>query len=70
MNALNDEELDIVTGGKAAAGPFITYTLRKNESIGTVARRFGTTVPILMSINSVSNANDLKNLQTLLVPQN
>ena len=70
MNPLNDEELDAVTGGTAETGPFITYTLGKNESIGQIAMRFGTTVPILMRINDVSNANELKKLKNLLVPQN
>ena len=70
MELLDEEELGCVTGGTAVSGPFITYTMREQESIGQIARRFGTTVPILMSINSVTNANDLKNLRTLLVPQN
>lgn len=70
MLTLNDEELENVTGGTAVSGPFITYTLRENDSIGQVAMRFGTTVPILMSINGVTNANDLKKLKNLLVPQN
>ena len=70
MNVLNDDELDNVTGGTTEAGPFTNYTVGENDTPGLIAMRFGTTVPILMRINRVANANELKKLKNLLVPQN
>ena len=70
MNVLNDDELDNVTGGTTEAGPFANYTVGENDTPGLIAMRFGTTVPILMRINRVANANELKKLKNLLVPQN
>ncbi len=70
MTVLNDDELVDVAGGTTEAGPFANYTVGENDSPGLIAMRFGTTVPILMRINRVSNANELKKLKTLLVPQN
>ena len=70
MELLNDEELNAVTGGTAETGPFANYTVGENDTPGLIAMRFGTTVPALMRINGVRNANELKKLKYLLVPQN
>ena len=70
MPALCDDELANVTGGTAETGPFANYTVGVNDTPGLIAMRFGTTVPALMRINHVTNANELKKLKNLLVPQN
>lgn len=70
MAVLSDEELDLVSGGTAESGPFFTYTIRKNETLSTVAMRFGTAVDVLIRINNLKSLSEIKPGTTLSIPQN
>jgi len=70
MAVLSDNELNLVSGGTAENGPFITYTIRKNETLSMVAMRFGTAVDVLIRINDIKSQSEIKPGTPLLIPQN
>ena len=51
-----ENELENVTGGAAYSSNF--YTIKKGDTLGILAARFGTTVNNLMALNPhITNAN-------------
>ncbi len=45
-----------------------TYQAKRGEHVGSIAKRFGTNVSDLRSVNSLSSNGKLRNAQTMLVP--
>ncbi len=64
---LNETELTDVTGG-AYVGPCIQYTVVKGDTLSKIARRYGTTVQILVDLNHIKNRNLIHVGQVLLIP--
>ena len=55
------------TGG-ATTGGTTSYTVQSGDTLGAIARRFGTTVAELVRLNNITNPDALKVGQTLVVP--
>ena len=64
---LNETELTDVTGG-AYVGPCIQYTVVKGDTLGKIAKRYGTTVQVLVDLNHIKNRNLIRVGQVLLIP--
>ena len=64
---LNETELTDVTGG-AYVGPCIQYTVVKGDTLGKIARRYGTSVQVLVDLNHIKNRNLIRIGQVLLIP--
>ena len=45
-----------------------TYTIRRGDNLGSIARRFGTTVSAIARANGISNPNRIRAGQTLRIP--
>lgn len=56
------------TGGATAGGGATTYTVQSGDTLGVIARRFGTTVAELVRINNLANPDALQVGQKLTVP--
>ncbi len=44
-----------------------SYTIQKGDTLGKIAKRYGTTVSNLQSVNSIPNANEIKAGDSLIV---
>ena len=55
-------------GGTTAAGSPATYTVQQGDTLGSIARRFGTTVQELATLNKLANANNIGIGQVLKLP--
>lgn len=64
---LSESELINVTGG-AYVGPCIAYTVIRGDTLTKIARRFGTSVDILVQLNQIKNPNKIYIGQVLLIP--
>jgi LysM repeat protein len=64
---LTENDLTAVNGG-AQVGPCIQYTVVKGDNLTKIARRFGTTVDTLVSLNHIKNRNKIYIGQVLLIP--
>jgi len=56
------------SGGTTAAGSPTTYTVQQGDTLGSIARRFGTTVQELATLNKLANANNIAIGQVLKLP--
>jgi len=56
------------SGGTTAAGSATTYTVQQGDTLGSIARRFGTTVQELATLNKLANANTIAIGQVLKLP--
>ncbi len=56
------------TTGGATAGGTSAYTVQSGDTLGAIARRFGTTVAELVRLNNITNPDALKVGQQLIVP--
>ena len=56
------------TTGGAAAGGATSYTVQSGDTLGAIARRFGTTVAELVRVNNITNPDALIVGQKLTVP--
>jgi LysM repeat protein len=67
------------TGGSPGPGPVpttspsqpsnpATYTVQRGDTLGSIARRFNTTVQVLASLNSIANVNLIRAGQVLKLP--
>jgi len=52
----------------APVGPTFTYIVKPGDTLYSIARRYGTSVDVLVSLNSLSNADDIKVGQELQIP--
>lgn len=48
--------------------PARTYTVQSGDTLGKIANRFDTTVAVLKALNDITNADDIKVGQVLLLP--
>lgn len=53
--ALDDQQLESVAGGNAP----VYYTVKKGDSLGDIAKRFGTTPQQISLWNGITNPNYL-----------
>ncbi len=67
-NLLQDDELDLITGGKYT-GPVFMYTIQEGDSVSFLAHRFGTTVRVLRELNNISDSSLILPGTTLAIPQ-
>ncbi|MCU0507177.1 MAG: LysM peptidoglycan-binding domain-containing protein [Anaerolineae bacterium] len=56
------------TGGATSGGGTTSYTVQSGDTLGAIARRFGTTVAELVRINNLANPDALQVGQKLTVP--
>ena len=63
---LTESVLSNVAGG-SYQGPCIQYTVVKGDSLAKIARRYGTTVELLTSLNHI-RSNKIYIGQVLLIP--
>ena len=54
--------------GSSAAGGTATYAVQKGDTLGSIAKKFGTTVSEIQRLNNISNPNVLALGQKLIVP--
>ena len=66
-NQLDEAELTDVNGGKYV-GPCMQYTVVKGDTLGKIAKRYGTTVEVLVQLNHIKNKNLIRIGQVLLIP--
>ena len=66
-NVLSGSELNEVSGG-AYVGPCIQYVVVKGDTLSKIARRYGTTVDILVELNHIKNRDLIRIGQVLLIP--
>ena len=64
---LTEDEVKMVEGG-AAGQKYIHYTIVKGDTLGKLAKRYGTTVDELVRINHIKNRNLIITGHTLLIP--
>ncbi|MBX3010106.1 MAG: LysM peptidoglycan-binding domain-containing protein [Caldilineaceae bacterium] len=50
------------------ATAYAVYTVQRGDTLSAIARRVGSTVPALVSLNRLSNANQISVGQTILIP--
>ena len=63
---LSENDLATAAGG-VYQGPCIQYTVVKGDSLAKIARRYSTTVSLLISLNQIQ-ANKIYIGQVLLIP--
>ena len=72
MSELDLNSLESVSGGatkQSYVGPCFEYVVVKGDTLGKIAKRYSTTVPILMSLNPIiKDKNLIKIGWKLLVP--
>lgn len=56
------------SGGTTAAGSPTTYTVQQGDTLGSIARRFGTTIQELAALNKLADANTIGIGQVLKLP--
>lgn len=54
--------------GAATTGGSTSYTVQRGDTVGTIARRFGTTVQEIVRLNNLTNPNNISVGQKLTVP--
>lgn len=64
---LTDSELANVVGGISESACFF-YTIKKGDCLSVIAQRYGTTVAILLSLNSIKNPNIITEGAVIRVP--
>lgn len=64
---LTNDELELAEGG-ATTQKYIRYTIVKGDTLGKLAKRYGTTVDELVRINHIKNKNLIITGHTLLIP--
>ena len=64
---LTNDELELTEGG-ATTQKYIRYTIIKGDTLGKLAKRYGTTVDELVRINHIKNKNLIITGHTLLIP--
>ena len=65
---LSDEELGRVAGGRYT-GPTFVYVLQNGDNLSMLAQRFGTTVRVLLELNSIQDSSLIRPGMRLLIPQ-
>lgn len=69
FNCINDTELQEVNGGATGYnGPCFVYVVKKGDNLINIAKKYKTTVDILVAINKISNPDLIFVNQKLLVP--
>lgn len=56
------------TGGTAASTGTTSYTVKSGDTLGVIAKRYGTTVQELVRLNNLANPDSLKVGQVLIIP--
>ena len=64
---LTNDELELAEGG-VTTQKYIRYTIVKGDTLGKLAKRYGTTVDELVRINHIKNKNLIITGHTLLIP--
>ncbi len=64
---LNDEDLAGAAGGYV--GPCFVYTFQNGDDLYQLATRYGTTLRILLELNKLRSAGEVKPGTRLLIPQ-
>lgn len=67
FTALNESELMEVAGG-AKTITCTEYIVKKGDTLTHLAKKFGTTVDMLVKINNIEDKNLIKIGQKLLIP--
>ena len=68
LKPMHDNDLKNVVGGRYT-GPVFIYEIRDGDNLTILARRFGTTVKVLMELNGINSQNDIHTGLRLCVPQ-
>jgi LysM repeat protein len=58
----------VPTSAPTAAPSFTTYVVQRGDSLGRIARQFGTTVAALQRLNNITNASRIFTGQVLRIP--
>ncbi len=64
---LSDEDLAGASGGYA--GPTFVYTFQNGDDLYQLATRYGTTLRVLLELNKLRRADEVKPGTRLLIPQ-
>ena len=66
--ALDEKELTRVSGGRYV-GPTFVYIVQEGDTLPLLAQRFGTTVRVLLELNSIQKPDHFRPGVRLLIPQ-
>jgi len=66
FKSLDENELSNVSGG--AGNGYFSYTVKSGDSLSSIAKRYETTISVLMQLNNIANANSIRVNQKLTVP--
>lgn len=64
---LKESELQSVIGG-VYVGPCITYVVVKGDNLTKIARKFGTDIDTLVTLNKIKDRNRIYIGQVLMIP--
>ena len=64
---LTDKEMEKIAGG-AYTGSVFLYTVQENETLSSLAHRFGTTVSVLSELNNIKSLRSVYPGVKLLIP--
>ena len=69
QNEISLEELEVVSGG--ANGEYYVYVVKRGDTLGKIAKRFGTTVDVIYNLNKdkIKDKNLIKVGWKLLIPK-
>lgn len=65
---IRDRNEALRTAAAKKAATTDTHTVKKGDTLGAIARRYGTTVKVLQSLNSIKNANAISVGQKIKLP--
>lgn len=63
-----DEQLTDVSGGDGYQGRTIAYVVRPGDTIPAIAKKFGTTVRLIMQVNALGHEFKLESGARLMIP--
>lgn len=67
IQALTDDQMSGITGG-VCSGAFFEYLVKKGDCLSVIAKRYGTTVEALCSLNKIRNPDNLIVGSRIFVP--
>lgn len=67
VNEIHEEVLDQVSGGTSPEGD-IVYTVKRGDTLGRIARKYGTTVAFLAEYNNIADPDRIKAEQKIRIP--
>ena len=68
LTQVSDRELEQVAGGRYL-GPTFVYVFQNGDKLSVLAQRFGTTVRVLLELNSLPKDEPIRPGTRLLIPQ-